>query len=132
MIADNSASFLTKRWPVLRSFLVILYFLEFTGTVSYYYLTYYSSTHLPKPECCIHFSYKIYNQHSPLPELRFRLIRLTGLLWLTTFHFRNPVGRTGLTGRGILGRYGPNHMCTAIFTRSAYLEQNSLKYLYCS
>ncbi|KFD59475.1 hypothetical protein M514_28346, partial [Trichuris suis] len=27
----------------------------------------------------------------------------------------NPAGRTGLTGRGILPRYGPNHMMSVIF-----------------
>ncbi|XP_057302958.1 transient receptor potential cation channel subfamily M member 1-like [Hydractinia symbiolongicarpus] len=29
----------------------------------------------------------------------------------------NPVGRTGLTGRGLLRSYGPNHITEAIFTR---------------
>ena len=33
------------------------------------------------------------------------------------FLHRNPVMRTGLKGRGILGRYGPNHTTTAVFTR---------------
>ena len=27
------------------------------------------------------------------------------------------MGRTGIQGRGILNRYGPNHLCTAIITR---------------
>ena len=27
------------------------------------------------------------------------------------------MGRTGLKGRGILGRYGPNHVSTAVITR---------------
>ncbi|XP_009930580.2 ADP-ribose pyrophosphatase, mitochondrial isoform X1 [Opisthocomus hoazin] len=30
---------------------------------------------------------------------------------------RNPVGRTGLTGRGLLGRWGPNHAADPIVTR---------------
>ncbi|GFS20542.1 ADP-ribose pyrophosphatase, mitochondrial [Elysia marginata] len=30
---------------------------------------------------------------------------------------RNPVGRTGLTGRGCLGRWGPNHAADPIVTR---------------
>ncbi|KAG8511645.1 ADP-ribose pyrophosphatase, mitochondrial [Galemys pyrenaicus] len=30
---------------------------------------------------------------------------------------RNPVGRTGLTGRGLLGRWGPNHAADPIITR---------------
>lgn len=29
----------------------------------------------------------------------------------------NPVGRTGLTGRGLLRSYGPNYITEAIFTR---------------
>uniref|UniRef100_A0A493TA46 Uncharacterized protein n=1 Tax=Anas platyrhynchos platyrhynchos TaxID=8840 RepID=A0A493TA46_ANAPP len=31
--------------------------------------------------------------------------------------FRNPAGRTGLTGRGLLGRWGPNHAADPIVTR---------------
>ena len=31
----------------------------------------------------------------------------------------NPTGRTGITGRGALARYGPNHTATAIVTRWA-------------
>ena len=27
------------------------------------------------------------------------------------------MGRTGIKGRGVLNRYGPNHRCTAIITR---------------
>ncbi|KAM4852552.1 ADP-ribose pyrophosphatase, mitochondrial-like [Thomomys bottae] len=30
---------------------------------------------------------------------------------------RNPVGRTGMTGRGLLGRWGPNHSVDPIVTR---------------
>jgi len=30
---------------------------------------------------------------------------------------QNPVGRTGITGRGLLGRYGPNHAADPIVTR---------------
>lgn len=29
----------------------------------------------------------------------------------------NPVGRTGLRGRGLLGRWGPNHAADPIITR---------------
>ena len=32
-------------------------------------------------------------------------------------HYRNPVGRTGLMGRGLLGRWGPNHAADPIVTR---------------
>ena len=31
---------------------------------------------------------------------------------------RNPVGRTGLKGRGTLGKWGPNHAADPIVTRS--------------
>ncbi|XP_063994423.1 ADP-ribose pyrophosphatase, mitochondrial [Diachasmimorpha longicaudata] len=30
---------------------------------------------------------------------------------------RNPIGRTGITGRGVLGRWGPNHAVDTIVTR---------------
>lgn len=30
---------------------------------------------------------------------------------------RNPSGRTGIAGRGMLGRWGPNHTANAIITR---------------
>lgn len=30
---------------------------------------------------------------------------------------RNPIGRTGLIGRGLLGRWGPNHAADPIVTR---------------
>lgn len=30
---------------------------------------------------------------------------------------RNPIGRTGLQGRGLLGRWGPNHAADPIVTR---------------
>lgn len=29
----------------------------------------------------------------------------------------NPIGRTGITGRGILGRWGPNHAADPVVTR---------------
>ena len=31
--------------------------------------------------------------------------------------YRNPVGRTGMVGRGLLGRWGPNHAADPIVTR---------------
>ena len=31
--------------------------------------------------------------------------------------FSNPMGRTGMTGRGLLGRFGPNHAADPIVTR---------------
>lgn len=30
---------------------------------------------------------------------------------------RNPMGRTGMKGRGLLGRFGPNHAADPIVTR---------------
>lgn len=30
---------------------------------------------------------------------------------------RNPKGRTGISGRGLLGRYGPNHAADPVVTR---------------
>ena len=30
---------------------------------------------------------------------------------------RNPIGRTGITGRGQLGKWGPNHAADPIVTR---------------
>ena len=30
---------------------------------------------------------------------------------------RNPVGRTGMIGRGLLGRWGPNHAADPVVTR---------------
>lgn len=30
---------------------------------------------------------------------------------------QNPIGRTGITGRGLLGRWGPNHAADPIVTR---------------
>ena len=30
---------------------------------------------------------------------------------------QNPVGRTGVVGRGVLGRWGPNHAGLAVVTR---------------
>ena len=34
---------------------------------------------------------------------------------------RNPIGRTGLRGRGLLGRWGPNHAADPVVTRLAEL-----------
>ncbi len=34
----------------------------------------------------------------------------------------NPTGRTGLAGRGSLGKWGPNHAADAIVTRYVHLE----------
>ena len=30
---------------------------------------------------------------------------------------RNPIGRTGVCGRGLLGRWGPNHAADSVVTR---------------
>ncbi|XP_064425376.1 ADP-ribose pyrophosphatase, mitochondrial isoform X2 [Latimeria chalumnae] len=41
---------------------------------------------------------------------------LAGPVWADP-HIRNPFGRTGLKGRGLLGRWGPNHAADPIITR---------------
>ncbi|XP_016047297.1 ADP-ribose pyrophosphatase, mitochondrial isoform X2 [Erinaceus europaeus] len=41
---------------------------------------------------------------------------LAGPTWADPL-LRNPVGRTGLIGRGLLGRWGPNHAADPIITR---------------
>ena len=48
------------------------------------------------------------------PELIFGT---TFFKWNIIFSYRNPVGRTGLRGRGELGRWGPNHAADPIVTR---------------
>jgi hypothetical protein len=42
---------------------------------------------------------------------------------------RNPVGRTGIEGRGLLGKWGPNHAADPIVTRCVK-KQNKLIRLY--
>ena len=41
------------------------------------------------------------------------------ILYTGSFFFipRNPMGRTGMIGRGLLGRFGPNHAADPIVTR---------------
>ncbi|KAM6402114.1 ADP-ribose pyrophosphatase, mitochondrial isoform 3-T3 [Pluvialis apricaria] len=41
---------------------------------------------------------------------------LAGPSWADP-QIKNPVGRTGLTGRGLLGRWGPNHAADPVVTR---------------
>lgn len=38
----------------------------------------------------------------------------------------NPVGRTGITGRGVLGRWGPNHAADPIVTTWKRLENGEV------
>lgn len=40
---------------------------------------------------------------------------------------RNPVGRTGVTGRGVLGRWGPNHAADPIVTRWKRLPSDEIQ-----
>ncbi|XP_061849504.1 ADP-ribose pyrophosphatase, mitochondrial isoform X3 [Colius striatus] len=42
---------------------------------------------------------------------------LNGLYAVENGRPRNPAGRTGLTGRGLLGRWGPNHAADPVVTR---------------
>ncbi|CAF4450818.1 unnamed protein product, partial [Adineta steineri] len=37
---------------------------------------------------------------------------------------RNPAGRTGLSGRGLLGHWGPNHAADPVITRWAKNQPN--------
>lgn len=39
----------------------------------------------------------------------------------------NPVGRTGIVGRGVLGRWGPNHAADPIVTRWKKLDDGSME-----
>ena len=50
------------------------------------------------------------------PQRRVRLVLII-LMFHHCVHFRNPCGRTGLKGRGLLGRWGPNHAADPIVTR---------------
>ena len=40
----------------------------------------------------------------------------------------NPIGRTGMVGRGLLGRFGPNHAADPIVTRWCRAPDNSILY----
>jgi len=47
---------------------------------------------------------------------------LRNVLLYTCFIFlRNPIGRTGIRGRGVLKRFGPNHIIEMIITRYCFL-----------
>ena len=52
-------------------------------------------------------------------ELRFDCIYLLDFL-----NDSNPIGRTGLRGRGLLGKWGPNHAADFILTRWLRNEMN--------
>lgn len=42
----------------------------------------------------------------------------------------NPVGRTGMSGRGVLGRWGPNHAADPVVTRWKHNKTDvQIKYL---
>lgn len=38
----------------------------------------------------------------------------------------NPIGRTGIVGRGVLGRWGPNHAADPVVTRWKRLQNGDL------
>lgn len=44
-------------------------------------------------------------------------VSFTGLYTVQNKRPLNPEGRTGLKGRGVLGRWGPNHAADPIVTR---------------
>lgn len=61
-------------------------------------------------------------------------VNLRSLLILTfnfsCFSFRNPVGRTGISGRGLLGKWGPNHAADPLVTRYEFSVNIYLKTLH--
>lgn len=47
----------------------------------------------------------------------------------------NPIGRTGIQGRGVLGRWGPNHAADPIITRwkhDSSEKYGCIEFFYCS
>lgn len=38
----------------------------------------------------------------------------------------NPLGRTGIVGRGVLGRWGPNHAADPVVTRWKRIESGDI------
>jgi len=62
----------------------------------------------------------------PLSELEERLT-YNGSVFLVNGRPQNPVGRTGMTGRGLLGKWGPNHAADAIVTRSSPEDRSVLQ-----
>lgn len=39
----------------------------------------------------------------------------------------NPIGRTGISGRGVLGRWGPNHAADPVVTRWKRLDNGEIE-----
>ena len=55
-----------------------------------------------------------------IKEKAIRYFRLPENVFLKVdddFLCRNPMGRTGIAARGLLGRWGPNHVAESIVTR---------------
>lgn len=42
---------------------------------------------------------------------------------------RNPMGRTGMSGRGVLGKWGPNHAADPLVIRKCKTDQNHLEFV---
>lgn len=40
---------------------------------------------------------------------------------------QNPIGRTGIIGRGVLGRWGPNHAADPVVTRWKRLNNGDVE-----
>lgn len=51
----------------------------------------------------------------------------TGAYQIVEGYPRNPVGRTGISGRGVLGRWGPNHAADPVVTRWKRLEDGNIE-----
>ena len=45
------------------------------------------------------------------------ILKWIKMLQFVPLFFRNPMGRTGLRGRGLLSKWGPNHLIKAVISR---------------
>jgi 8-oxo-dGTP pyrophosphatase MutT (NUDIX family) len=65
-----------------------------------------------------------------ISQRRSHALKVGGTVKMVDGMPRNPIGRTGLTGRGLLGKYGPNEAADALVTRfnkNGVLEMISVK-----
>lgn len=53
-------------------------------------------------------------------------ISYTGIYKIENEYPLNPIGRTGISGRGILGRWGPNHAADPVVTRWKRLQNGEI------
>lgn len=50
----------------------------------------------------------------------------TGQYKIVNSYPQNPIGRTGIVGRGVLGRWGPNHAADPVVTRWKRLQNGEV------